>query len=93
VAVQIHINTHDGVPIYLQVVNQIKYLVSAGRLTAGDELPPIRVTSRTDENLVEPNRPTVGRIGPNGFFSRGPYQTDPSTERSAPNFESKGTTP
>lgn len=28
---QIHINAHDGVPIYLQVVNQIKYQVAAGR--------------------------------------------------------------
>src|ERR1700709_743958 len=39
---QIHISTADGVPIYQQIVNQIKYLVSSGRLTAGEELPPIR---------------------------------------------------
>ena len=32
---QIHITASDGVPIYLQVVNQIKYLVAAGRLKAG----------------------------------------------------------
>ena len=40
---QIHISTSDGVPIYLQIVNQVKYLVAAGGLEAGEELPPIRV--------------------------------------------------
>ena len=39
---QIHITAHDGVPIYLQIVNQVKYLVAAGRLAVGEELPPIR---------------------------------------------------
>lgn len=53
----IHISTTDGVPIYLQVVNQIKYLVAAGRLTAGEELPPIRVLA--DRLLVNPN--TIAR--------------------------------
>lgn len=53
----IHISTGDGVPIYLQVVNQIKYLVAAGRLTAGEELPPIRVLA--DQLLINPN--TVAR--------------------------------
>ena len=42
-AMQIHISQSDGVPIYLQIVNQVKYLVASGRLTPGEELPPIRV--------------------------------------------------
>ncbi len=54
---QIHINTRDGVPIYLQVVNQIKYLVAAGRLTAGEELPPIRALA--EKLVVNPN--TIAR--------------------------------
>jgi GntR family transcriptional regulator len=54
---QIHISSADGVPIYLQVVNQIKYLVAAGRLTAGEELPPIRVLA--EKLLINPN--TVAR--------------------------------
>ena len=53
----IHISTTDGVPIYLQVVNQIKYLVAAGRLMSGEELPPIRVLA--DQLLINPN--TVAR--------------------------------
>ena len=54
---QIHISTSDGVPIYQQIVNQVKYLVAAGRLAAGEELPPIRVLA--ERLLVNPN--TVAR--------------------------------
>lgn len=54
---QIHISPTDGVPIYLQIVNQIKYLVSSGRLTPGEELPPIR--SLAEKLVVNPN--TVAR--------------------------------
>jgi GntR family transcriptional regulator len=55
--VQIHISTADGVPIYAQIVNQVKYLVASGRLKPGDEMPPIRVLA--DRLLVNPN--TVAR--------------------------------
>src|SRR5260370_41861174 len=54
---QIHISTNDGVPIYLQIVNQINSLVAAGRLDAGDEIPAIRVLA--GQLLVNPN--TVAR--------------------------------
>src|SRR3954468_11703905 len=54
---QIHISPSDGVPIYLQIVNQVKYLVSSGRLAAGEELPPIRVLA--EKLVVNPN--TVAR--------------------------------
>jgi len=54
---QLHISTGDGSPIYLQIANQVKYLVASGRLAAGDEIPPIRVLAR--QLLVNPN--TVAR--------------------------------
>jgi GntR family transcriptional regulator len=54
---QIHISPSDGVPIYLQVVNQIKYLVAAGRLSSGEELPPIRALA--EKLIVNPN--TIAR--------------------------------
>jgi len=38
----ISINLTDGVPIYRQIVNQVKYLVASGLLEPGEELPPIR---------------------------------------------------
>ena len=55
--VQIHISASDGVPIYQQIVNQVKYLIASGRLAAGEELPPIRVLA--ERLLVNPN--TVAR--------------------------------
>ena len=54
---QIRISEFDGVPIYLQIVNQVKYLVAAGRLGAGEELPPIRVLA--ERLAINPN--TVAR--------------------------------
>ena len=54
---QIHISPNDGLPIYLQIVNQVKYLVASGRLSSGDELPPIRVLA--DRLIINPN--TVAR--------------------------------
>src|SRR5882724_3674831 len=55
--VQIHISPSDGVPIYQQIVNQVKYLVASGRLATGEELPPIRVLA--ERLIVNPN--TVAR--------------------------------
>ena len=54
---QLHVSTGDGVPIYLQIANQVKYLVASGRLAAGDEVPPIRVLAH--QLLINPN--TVAR--------------------------------
>src|SRR5437762_12469434 len=54
---QIHISTSDGVPIYQQIVNQTRYLIAAGRLDPGEELPPIRVLA--EQLTVNPN--TVAR--------------------------------
>jgi len=54
---QLRISTGDGVPIYLQIANQVKYLVASGRLAPGNEIPPIRVLAH--QLLVNPN--TVAR--------------------------------
>ncbi len=54
---RIHISTSDGVPIYLQIVNQVKYLAAAGQLAPGEELPPIRTLA--EQLVVNPN--TVAR--------------------------------
>jgi len=40
--VDITINLTDGVPIYRQIVNQVKYLAASGLIQPGEELPPIR---------------------------------------------------
>lgn len=54
---QIHISSSDGVPIYIQIVNQVKHLVASGRLSPGEEIPPIRVLA--EKLVVNPN--TVAR--------------------------------
>ena len=54
---QIHVSPSDGVPIYLQIVNQVKYLVASGRLPPGEELPPIRALA--ERLVINPN--TVAR--------------------------------
>ena len=54
---QLRISDRDGVPIYVQLVRQIKYLISSGRLAADDQLPPVRKLA--EQLLVNPN--TVAR--------------------------------
>jgi DNA-binding transcriptional regulator YhcF (GntR family) len=54
---QIQISPSDGVPIYQQIVSQVRYLIAAGRLQPGEELPPIRVLA--EQLTVNPN--TVAR--------------------------------
>ncbi len=54
---QLHVSPNDGVPIYQQVVNQIKYLVASGRLKQGDQLLPVRKLA--EQLIVNPN--TVAR--------------------------------
>ncbi len=47
------ISLQDGVPIYRQIVNQVKYMVAAGKLQPEDELPPMRALAK--QLLVTPN--------------------------------------
>lgn len=49
----IHIDSRDGVPLYLQIVQQVRKLASSGQLAPGDELPPIRVLA--EQLLINPN--------------------------------------
>lgn len=53
----IHISEHDGIPIYLQIVNQVKLLVASGRLAPDEELPAIRTLA--EQLTINPN--TVAR--------------------------------
>lgn len=44
---EIRIDPADGVPIYRQIVNQVRYAVASGLLEPGDELPTIRALALT----------------------------------------------
>ena len=43
----LRITPNDSTPLYQQIVNQVKYMISSGQLRPGDELPPIRTLSET----------------------------------------------
>ncbi len=49
----IELSVRDGVPIYRQVINQIRYLIAAGQLSVGDELPAIRTLA--EQLSITPN--------------------------------------
>jgi GntR family transcriptional regulator len=52
---QIQVDYESGVPIYTQIIEQIKHLVATGRLKPGDQLPTIRqlaVDLRVNPNTV-----------------------------------------
>ena len=53
----IHLDVASGVPIYAQLVQQVRYLIAAGRLRPGEEMPPIRVLA--ERLVINPN--TVAR--------------------------------
>jgi GntR family transcriptional regulator len=47
------INQGDGVPLYLQLVNQIKALIATGRLAPDEELPAVRALAQ--QLVLNPN--------------------------------------
>lgn len=42
----LQIDPHSGVPVYRQVMDQIKYYAASGALKAGDQIPSIRDLAR-----------------------------------------------
>ena len=44
--IAIHIEFHSGIPVYRQVMDQIKYNVSSNLLQTGEQLPSIRELSK-----------------------------------------------
>jgi GntR family transcriptional regulator len=53
----LRISQSDGTPIYLQIVNQVKYLIASGQLKPHDEVPPVRTLA--ERLIINPN--TVAR--------------------------------
>jgi|SRR5579871_2172072 len=47
------LNASSGVPIYLQLMEQVKHAVETGALQAGDQLPPIRKLA--EDLVMNPN--------------------------------------
>jgi GntR family transcriptional regulator len=53
----VEIDAASGTPIYLQIVNQVKYLVASEQLESDEEIPPIRALA--ERLIINPN--TVAR--------------------------------
>ena len=51
---QLHINPREGVPIYRQIVNQVKYLVGSGRLAADAGLCEARLLAALEGRADQP---------------------------------------
>jgi GntR family transcriptional regulator len=47
------INPHSGVPLYLQLVEQVRHAIEAGALRPGDQLPAIRKVA--EDMVMNPN--------------------------------------
>lgn len=52
-AVRLSVDAKSGVPIYVQIVDQVRRAVEVGSLQAGDRLPTVRALAR--EISVAPN--------------------------------------
>lgn len=50
---EIRLSPSDGVPVYRQIANQVKYLIAGGRWAPGQELPTIRALA--ERLLINPN--------------------------------------
>lgn len=50
---EIRLSNSDGIPVYRQIVNQVKYMVASGRLRPGQELPTIRALA--EKLVINPN--------------------------------------
>lgn len=52
-AIWLDVNPRSGVPIYVQIVEQIKHAIEVGALQSGEQLPTVRQLS--DELTIAPN--------------------------------------
>jgi GntR family transcriptional regulator len=49
----LQLNPSSGIPLYLQLIEQIKHAIEAGAMRAGDQLPSVR--QMAEELMINPN--------------------------------------
>lgn len=52
-AIWLNVNIHSGIPIYIQIVEQVQHALDVGVLQPGDYLPPVRELA--SELTIAPN--------------------------------------
>jgi GntR family transcriptional regulator len=81
---EIRLSNTNGLPVYRQIVNQVKYLVASGRLQAGQELPTLRTLA--ERLVINPNTVVhaYGELEREGVIVRrhgsGTYVADTATK-------------
>ena len=64
------VNPSSGVPIYRQIMDQVKALISSGRLETGDTLPSVRLlASRLEINMMTVSK-AYSRLEAEGILQR-----------------------
>ena len=53
----LHLNPASGIPLYLQLIEQVKHAIETGAIRAGEQLPSVR--QMAEDLLINPN--TVAR--------------------------------
>ena len=53
----LRLNPSSGVPVYLQIIEQVKHAIATGAVNAGEQLPSVR--QMAEDLLINPN--TVAR--------------------------------
>src|SRR6185295_2770551 len=48
-----HLNPSSGIPLYLQLVEQVKHAIDSGGIAAGEQLPSVR--QMAEDLLINPN--------------------------------------
>ncbi len=62
----IHLDPSNGVPIFLQIVQQVKYKIATGALMPGDQLPSVRQLAndlRVNPNTIAKSYTELERSG------------------------------
>ncbi|ABV33301.1 MULTISPECIES: GntR family transcriptional regulator [Pseudothermotoga] len=62
------IDKHSGIPVYLQIVNQIKAEIFLGNLKAGDQIPPVRELEQVFDVNVNTVLKALDKLKMEGFL-------------------------
>ena len=49
----LHLNPSSGIPLYLQLIEQVKHVIATGAIRAGEQLPSVR--QMAEDLLINPN--------------------------------------
>lgn len=91
---KIHIDVTEHVPIYIQLMNQVKHMIATGELKPGDQLPTVRQLAAD----LRVNFNTIARayrlLDEEGIIStqhgRGTYILEPASEEQMEELRRRG---